>query len=366
MSSDPVTFHKDSMFSNVIGLCGKAGALKPWAKTKASKTIAQQPLGALYRIPEEVLIENGEWCKAEHCVIYRQSSPTHSAGNNKPSILLGRIIEIIQYVGSVAERDNCADTVYIEECTVGEEHPNYRMPRISLSGKKVLTPISVSTCLNYILMVRNAMGLMLNSPMQNIYCTANVQHNCVENACLLENSRHIFQEREKTQKMASEVKHRYTQSSNYILNLGQMRDAARMAVFRISHSVLKRDEIIQRASLHEVEQAKQRRKQQTKAKGKEVERLPPNLNQVHNSQSLLVPSQQCSPHPVFPISQDPAATWHAPSQTSSSFPHHPHVRFHASSQPIGIRSIVPVSSAPPTPLLSDPRLSQFRHCSHYP
>lgn len=197
----------------------------------------------------------------------------------------------------------------------------------------------------------------------------NVQHNCIDNKCTLENSRRIFQEREKIHAMAPEVKHRNTQSSNFILNLGQMRDAARIAAFRQRPPILNRNEIIQLGALREAERAKQQRKQQTAdavKNSKATTRTKGKATDHSNSNSEV---SQLVPTPEYCISQT-SRHFLQPSNLSSmslmhygSFPS-PTSAFATRNPPMSSQPVIDTRyfhTAHPSPLLSDPNLARFRH-----
>ncbi|KAJ6550708.1 hypothetical protein B0H10DRAFT_1642182, partial [Mycena sp. CBHHK59/15] len=61
---------------------------------------------------------------------------------------------------------------------------------------------------------------------QDIQCTVNVQHNCADNPCRVERSRMVFQEREETSERVLAVHHSYNSTTDWVMNTGQMRDAA--------------------------------------------------------------------------------------------------------------------------------------------
>jgi hypothetical protein len=58
-----------------------------------------------------------------------------------------------------------------------------------------------------------------------------MQHNCAQHHCRTKETQPIFQEREKTDQMASAVSHDMPQ--DFVLNTAQMRDALHMQKFRV-------------------------------------------------------------------------------------------------------------------------------------
>ncbi|KAJ7048323.1 hypothetical protein C8F01DRAFT_963359, partial [Mycena amicta] len=61
----------------------------------------------------------------------------------------------------------------------------------------------------------------------HILCTVNIQHNCADNDCKLTRTKNVRQEREVTTEKTLEVEHHSRVGQpNWLVNTGQMRDAA--------------------------------------------------------------------------------------------------------------------------------------------
>jgi hypothetical protein len=90
----------------------------------------------------------------------------------------------------------------------------------------------------------------LKLKIQDILCTVNVQHNCAGHNCGTANTRHIYQERERTDQTRPVVSHIVPQ--DIILNTAQMRDAIHVQRYRQHSEVLDADRIITESAAREV------------------------------------------------------------------------------------------------------------------
>ncbi|KAJ7886066.1 hypothetical protein B0H13DRAFT_2535282 [Mycena leptocephala] len=68
---------------------------------------------------------------------------------------------------------------------------------------------------------------------QDLICTVNVQHNCMDNQCGPTGSRPVFQERERTNQTRAQIAH-LQNPTDVVLNTAQMRDAVHLQRFRIN------------------------------------------------------------------------------------------------------------------------------------
>jgi hypothetical protein len=87
----------------------------------------------------------------------------------------------------------------------------------------------------------------------------NTQHNCSEHNCGTEKTRHVYQERERTDQTRPVVVHRAP--ADVVLNTAQMRDAIHVQKFRHRSVSLDADQIITASAAREVIAQKVLRKQ---------------------------------------------------------------------------------------------------------
>ncbi|KAJ7177170.1 hypothetical protein C8R46DRAFT_989326 [Mycena filopes] len=129
---------------------------------------------------------------------------------------VGQVVEIVQLVGSAAQREGFADFILVSRTIVGEPHDLYKMRR--------LQPI----------------------PNEHFRCTINIQHNCADNKCRTARTRVVLREREATAERALAIEHLV--QSDLIVNTAQMRDAASLAAFRWVPNPLNTANIVQAAA----------------------------------------------------------------------------------------------------------------------
>ncbi|KAF9494386.1 hypothetical protein BDN71DRAFT_1563932 [Pleurotus eryngii] len=90
---------------------------------------------------------------------------------------------------------------------------------------------------------------------RGVLCTVNVSHNCAgSQSCQASGKRPVFQERERTSQTQAAIIHHHTPDNDYILNLGQMRDAAHVQKFRPFTPPLDAKLIIEEAAVREFNQ----------------------------------------------------------------------------------------------------------------
>lgn len=88
---------------------------------------------------------------------------------------------------------------------------------------------------------------------QAIRCVVNTQHDCVKGNCKITTTREVAQEREKTSGLLTdEVQH--SDSSHYVINTGQMRDAAELQPLMLPlPSFGTREDIIHHSVMQEID-----------------------------------------------------------------------------------------------------------------
>lgn len=86
---------------------------------------------------------------------------------------------------------------------------------------------------------------------QDLLCTVNVQHNCVEQHCQASGSQPIYQERQLTKNTRPIITH-VRVPNDLVLNTAQMRDAIYVQQFHIASENLDLDEIVHQSAVKEL------------------------------------------------------------------------------------------------------------------
>jgi hypothetical protein len=187
-------------------------------------------------------------------------------------ITVGQVVEILQMIGSPAEQNGKADGVLVAPAIIGEIHDKYCMPRITLLQECRMLHVEVCFLCIYIF---QCSSVLVHLALQTISCTVNVQHDCADAQCAVTKCWPVWQEREKTSHLALGVQHLLSDnSSDFVLNTTQMRDAASITPFSATIPVLNRELIIETAAACEVQVAKELRKQQEKATTAQTAKAP--------------------------------------------------------------------------------------------
>ncbi|KAJ7270338.1 hypothetical protein C8J57DRAFT_1435474 [Mycena rebaudengoi] len=188
------------------GICTGHGVLKMWTQTlsaaagiSAAFNTASTNMRAY--TPKSTLLPNGDTCGAGDWVVWTEVL------NRRLYHRIGQVTEVVQILGSPADKSGKADFVLIMKAIPGEAHNVYKMRK--------LTPIRTEF-----------QGVAI----QDIKCTINIQHNCVDNKCQSTRARVVFNEREATSERTLEVQH--ISPDDLIINTAQMRDAAALNPFR--------------------------------------------------------------------------------------------------------------------------------------
>nr|GAT49519.1 predicted protein [Mycena chlorophos] len=187
------------------GSCVKKGTARLWRETKAAKLniVCGIDAGQAVRTPEGVILQNGDVCRAGDHIVF----------NNPPQ--LGRVEEIIQRVGSTADRHDCGDFLVVSKTIVGELHALYGTRGVQHVSESIQVPILVWSL----------------------------------NRCGLSRTKETRQEREVAKEKALEVEHRSSSGQvNWLLNTHQMRDASVLMTFRAKPAALDRAQVVQSAA----------------------------------------------------------------------------------------------------------------------
>ncbi|KAJ6569397.1 hypothetical protein B0H19DRAFT_1257049 [Mycena capillaripes] len=164
----------------------------------------------LFKTNEHLYLHNGDSCMPRSYIIAKNP---HRPGET----FVARVEEIIHRVGSVAALALEPEGVLLQKATLDHTRERYGMPSVQLSGQWSIH----ST--------------------QELLCTVNVQHNCLDNHCGATTSIPVFQERIQTTQTQARVAH--TQNiDDVVLNTAQMRDAVFVQRFRLNSPRVNEDE----------------------------------------------------------------------------------------------------------------------------
>ncbi|KAJ6462550.1 hypothetical protein C8R45DRAFT_841581 [Mycena sanguinolenta] len=190
-----------------------------------------------FRTCEDLALNNGDICMPGSFIILKDP---HVLGQT----FVGRVEEIIQKVGSAASHASAPDGILIQKVTLPPGTHRYGMPRVILSGDRAIHQTAVSPHLFF------AVFIFINR-VQDILCTVNVQHNCMDNKCGPTGSRPVFQERERTDQSRAQIVHSQN-PADLVLNTAQMRDARYLQRFRINTPQLDPETVIYQSAINEV------------------------------------------------------------------------------------------------------------------
>jgi hypothetical protein len=88
--------------------------------------------------PQAVILSNGDACHPGDSVVYDDTI------SNRTYRRIGRVIEIVQIIGSAAEIAGKADFVLVSRAIVGDAHDAYCMRRVEDLGEVQCLNIAVS------------------------------------------------------------------------------------------------------------------------------------------------------------------------------------------------------------------------------
>ncbi|KAJ7223860.1 hypothetical protein B0H12DRAFT_1213067 [Mycena haematopus] len=178
----------------------------------------------LFRTCKDLTLNNGDICVPGNFVIVQHP-------NRIGETFVGKVEEIIQRVGSVKMYASQADGILIQQVTLLRHRARYGMPSVVASGQR---------------RVYNT---------EDLLCTVNVQHNCLDHGCAPTSTRPVFQERIRTDQTRAQIAH--TQNpTDLVLNTAQMRDAKHLQKFRIAIPELVRDTVIHQSAVNELAASK--------------------------------------------------------------------------------------------------------------
>ncbi|KAJ7796457.1 hypothetical protein B0H13DRAFT_1674837, partial [Mycena leptocephala] len=179
----------------------------------------------LFQTQENLSLHNGDICAAGTFVIVHH-----------PQLLgqtfVARVEEIIQQCGSVAiNSPSHPPSILLQKAFLDHARTRYGMPSITLLGEW-----SMHTT-------------------ENLICTVNVQHNCIDNKCGPTGTRPVYQERAKTDQTRAQIAHTRN-IEDIVLNTAQMRDAIHVQKFRVAAETLDFDAVVLRSAAKELDARK--------------------------------------------------------------------------------------------------------------
>ncbi|KAJ7195401.1 hypothetical protein B0H12DRAFT_1299784, partial [Mycena haematopus] len=198
---------------------------RPIGETLLGQHIAEYANEAgLFRTCKDLTLNNGDICVPGNFVIVQHP-------NRIGETFVGKVEEILQRVGSVKMYASQADGILIQQVTLLHHRARYGMPSVVASGQRQVYKT------------------------EDLLCTVNVQHNCLDNGCAPTSTRPVFQERIRTDQTRAQIAH--TQSpTDLILNTAQMRDAKHLQKFRIAIPELVCDTVIHQSAVNELAASK--------------------------------------------------------------------------------------------------------------
>ncbi|KAJ3829433.1 hypothetical protein F5880DRAFT_396644 [Lentinula raphanica] len=191
-----------------------AAAEQHWFNTRSGRLVPDTDLftgseksQGKFRQGKDVILVNGDRCMPRSYAACADQTLLPFACD---AISIVRVHEIlrIKQPGPLL-----ADSILVEAMIVGTEPSVHGMPRLTYSGKFFVVRPTV------------------------LQCTVNVQHNCNQNNCQVEQVRAVLQERERTGEVRGAIVHR-GDMHDVVLNTAQMRDAEFVQRFRLPGKVL--------------------------------------------------------------------------------------------------------------------------------
>ncbi|KAJ7110547.1 hypothetical protein C8R44DRAFT_633975 [Mycena epipterygia] len=177
----------------------------------------------LFQTSKSLSLHNGDICLPGNFVIVRNPQALGET-------FVARAEEIIQQTGSVAAFSSGPDGILLQRAFINPTRTRYGMPSIQLLNQCDII-------------------------YQDLLCTVNVQHNCIDNKCGPTGTRPVFQERAKTTLMRSEIVHSRN-PHDIVLNTAQMRDAVHMQRFRVHSEALDFDTVVHQSAAKELKARK--------------------------------------------------------------------------------------------------------------
>ncbi|KAK7015952.1 hypothetical protein R3P38DRAFT_3203654 [Favolaschia claudopus] len=213
----------------------------------------------LFRTCQSMTLQNNDVCTPGNFVIIRD--PRHLG-----QTFVAQVREIIQEKGSLAEYSSNPDGILVQRALVNHQQARYGMPRLQLLDQ----------------------WSMLET--NDLLCTVNVQHNCMDHQCAATATQAVYQERTKTNQIRSEIAHR-SNIDDVVLNTAQMRDAVHVQKFRVASEPLNLDIIVHASAVKEI----QARKANDPTPSALLAGASPGSTHSHTPSTSLIPHHTQSP-----------------------------------------------------------------------
>ncbi|KAL0578324.1 hypothetical protein V5O48_003671 [Marasmius crinis-equi] len=204
----------------MLGRCKQLGTIVAFScsTTCSASLVPKSDWGALtpdtpIRRPKFAYLSNDDKFSAMDWIIWRDQANIFRVGH---------VIEIVQVVGSRSDSFGQADWVLVQEGKITGVHNEYGLPNITLNA-----------------------GYTAIETASSILCRVNVQHDCARMNCSIQNARPVVEERELSSRRKDVVVH--IGGPHFVLNTGQMRDAAILDYFRVTPAPLSRKYVLDEA-----------------------------------------------------------------------------------------------------------------------
>lgn len=109
-----------------VGVCEGPGQALPWASTKSAVAGIQHLDVAKAFTPKAVTLINGDVCTVGDWIVWVQFTAQSQISR------IGQVVEIVQHVGSAAQREGVADFILVSRTIVGEPHDIYKMRHLQI------------------------------------------------------------------------------------------------------------------------------------------------------------------------------------------------------------------------------------------
>ncbi|KZV90434.1 hypothetical protein EXIGLDRAFT_649329, partial [Exidia glandulosa HHB12029] len=276
--------HEIPKIHDIVPAIGSATEV-PFSATETFKHVGHSSFGVAASQHVDVLenscLGNGDKCKAGSWAIARRRTRTDS-GTESTTLLVGKIAEVTRDVAATARMPSHILLSHCQETTQNDK--TYNMP-------------ALNTTSTWDVFASN-----------DVLCTVNVQHNCAKEKCKATSHLVVQQERQTSQQTRPVIAH--TGTSNWILNLGQMRDAAVLQQVAIPQPRLDMDACIESGIQRELASRKDTEsaaaKKSSAADGTSNTGKGPRSRQASNK-STVAPSRSSTRNVSRTISVPPAA-----------------------------------------------------------
>ncbi|KAE9400250.1 hypothetical protein BT96DRAFT_993265 [Gymnopus androsaceus JB14] len=240
---DVVSWSSDTV-GQYLGISDKANEIIPtgactldpksseqrWANTQTGRitpntsnfTETEKMVGSFHRA-QDMILSNGDKCRM---LTYAACSHPALQNFSRNGIAIAQVVETLRLKRSGGFTSSIADSVLVEAVMVRTTSSSHGMPRLMPSSQYfALKP-------------------------GDLCCTVNVQHDCDQNSCVIENVLPVYQEQKKTSQLKGAVVHKGNLQDK-VLNTAQMRDAKYVQKFCIKAVPLSLDHVLEESATRE-------------------------------------------------------------------------------------------------------------------